>query len=363
MRLFHRRSAFTLVELLVVIAIIGILIALLLPAVQAAREAARRSQCLNNLKQIGIALQNYHDAIKTFPPQQTGNFKYAQQRLSFLVLLTPYMEQQAIYNQINFSVAPVPWSTAYPAWAHEIPTLQCPSDIQPPPIYANKVIRREFPPGYIGRNSYKCNVGTHIVNVNVVLPKSGNDRNALRKEDTVNGLFVPDEGIRMRDVLDGTSHTLALAEMCQGNQQDKHEVVSNRAVASKSMSTMKGYYNTGYPACLALANGKDYLPKTTNCTIAHPGWGCFPGNRWTDGRAHYSSFTSVLPPNGPSCEVNTGDHNWGIFTASSRHPGGALATMADGSTRFFTQDTDIMAWQALGTRAAGEAVDDALFKN
>lgn len=345
------RTAFTLVELLVVIAIIGILIALLLPAVQSAREAARRSQCNNNLKQLGVALQNYQDATKHLPPLCTGPSS-SQSILSWAVFLTPYFEQPQIYNQIFSGMPgatvngttynaispnnpPVPWTGGIMPYAAELPALQCPSDVK-------------CSWQGIGRTNYKACVGTTTINAQNNNPNPPN-----------NGIFGQNMTASLADIIDGTSHTVALAEMNQGNPSYLFEVISNRAGnVTASMNTMNGNYNTGYTNCMALVNGTYYVTGTVNCNSVN-GWGA-PGSRWVDGRFYYAGFNTVIPPNGASCQSSTTDSDWGIYTASSRHRGGALVSMADGSVRFISESADVVAWQALGTKNGSEAIDNSL---
>ncbi|HEX7378823.1 MAG TPA: DUF1559 domain-containing protein [Pirellulales bacterium] len=353
------RKAFTLVELLVVIAIIGILIALLLPAVQAAREAARRSQCTNNLKQLGVAVQNYHDATQAFPPLATGPLnsgstdpknKYHGQ-LSYLVLLTPYMEQATIYNQINWTggIPPggaasfmQPWNTGYQPWFNEIPSLICPSDVACPVATSNAFNGVKYS---MGHNNYKACMGTTVNN---------------NQWYATNGVFQCDGNgtVALRSVTDGTSHTLLVGERCEGKANDRYELKSGIAMFGglHGMSAMSGQYNTGFVVCMATAGPDNVHYNPTQAVEKNGSW--YAGERWCDGAAYYSGFTAIIPPNGPSClSSTTNDRHPGIFTLGSRHPTGALVCMVDGHVQFLTDNVDLMALQALGTRAGGEAID------
>jgi prepilin-type N-terminal cleavage/methylation domain-containing protein/prepilin-type processing-associated H-X9-DG protein len=357
MRKRGTRGAFTLVELLVVIAIIGILIALLLPAVQAAREAARRNQCVNQLKQIGIAVQNYHEATRAFPPLNTGPVPASGSpngEISYLALLTPYIEQDAIYNMINWSGVGMPSGsmhpqngakTAYRPYYTEIATLICPSDILCPTMSATFN-------GFtysMGHNNYRACVGTTVKN---------------NRTGATNGVFQCDGHgtLALRDVLDGTSHTLLVGERCQGTQQNRAEIVSGVAYFGgfAGLDATNGGYNTGYLVCLSTVgqNGPNY--NKVGVTVET---GAYPGERWCDGTPYFSAFSAILPPNGPSCMANTTTQNDvrhpGIFTLSSRHPTGANVCMVDGHVQFMSQDTDVMVVQSLGTRAGSEAIDNA----
>lgn len=194
---FHsRRSAFTLVELLVVIAIIGILVGLLLPAVQAAREAARRMQCGNNLKQLGLALLNYESANKRLPSGRTDATS-----LSAFGALMPYMEQSTVHQLIDFNVNGNHANNAA-ARAVTIPTLICPSD----PVTVIPVV------GWAGTN-YRSNQGSGILNG--LPPGSASDPNFGYPEP--NGPMIPTKFLKISDIIDGLSNTAAFSEHGKGD--------------------------------------------------------------------------------------------------------------------------------------------------
>ena len=338
----HRRG-FTLVELLVVIAIIGILIALLLPAVQAAREAARRNQCMNNLKQVALAVGNYADTHGRFPPFNCGTANANGHQISWRILITMHLEQQQVYNMMNWLKDPGPTS-AYPAYDLEIPTYQCPSALQPP------IARNQ------GRASYRGCIGTTVIN------------NAqLYTYAPMNGIFeimTPNSsGIQYRNILDGTTHTLLVGEMEQGPRGLLSREVIGNIMGTVNQNTMgalsSGEYNlVAYKHCMATAKDGNYITGST-CPIANGGKDCYPGNRWHDGRPFYSAFTTVITPNGPSCSDNLSNDGDGIFTLSSRHPSGVQVAYADGSGHFVNENVDITIWQGLGTRAGQEALDES----
>ena len=200
------RAGFTLVELLVVIAIIGILIALLLPAVQAAREAARRSQCSNNLKQIGLAMHNYHDTQKKFPP---GNMHFLasgdNQEWGWSVFLMPFLEQRPLYDRLapNRRRLLDVLNDANDRYLVQevVAVYHCPSD-RTNPLCDNTEVRRHYngtakmPPNFFGATlSYPGNAGVWDVDV-------------LKN----NGIFYMNSSVRFRDIIDGTSHTIAVGE-------------------------------------------------------------------------------------------------------------------------------------------------------
>jgi type II secretory pathway pseudopilin PulG len=293
---------------LVVIAIIGILIALPLPAVQAAREAARRMQCSNQLKQLGLALHNYHDTHKTFPPRKQGTGNPGNQgRVSAFIALLPYIEQSAMYNQIMAGDAthppggPNPW-TRWSAWNNAPATLKCPSD------------------GYSGGHedqstNYMFSMGDTVTN--------------NRDANTVRGLFADVQGVKMAAITDGTSNTIAMSEHLRA--EFAATTGANLRVKQGTVTSLSGLAaNPG--TCLGTTNGQFY-----NSSVTVKGK---RGTRWMDGQAEWVGFTTVLPPNAPSCSAPSNGSGDGINTIlppSSNHPGGVVALFADGSTHFISE--------------------------
>ena len=367
------RKAFTLVELLVVIAIIGILVALLLPAVQMAREAARRMQCTNHLRQLGIANHNYHNDNTAFPPLRGGTNRNDQpawqnhssvMSLSGMVGLAPYYEQQAVYERTRLNnFGPVPWSGYRGIWTVQIPMLLCPSD--------------ELKPNRpIGFNSYKFNIGTTIKHnhgnwreVNGVYQSMWNQSYARRDARR-------SRTIRIRDILDGTSKTVAMSERRYGNLEIWHDI-GNVAVVPDIASVETGWGATSpLPAqlqayrdlCWSTAgkyNGKRYNDTASGApavslvgSMEGGPWRDLPGWRWPDGRPYFSAINTLIQPNGPSCEVADQDWNYGIWTASSRHPGIVNVLFADGSVQRIADEIEEKVWWALGTRSGQEVVDE-----
>lgn len=339
-----RRRAFTLVELLVVIAIIGILIALLLPAVQAAREAARRSQCTNNLKQLGLALHNYHDTYQKFPPRkQESHVGYSNRHSGFIALL-PFFEQGAMYDQIKAGDAtygpfgPTAW-TGWAPWDVAPSVLTCPS-------------------------ATSTGVWTYAVNYAFSV---GDTITGNRDATTVRGLFPRHNGVNMKDITDGTSNTIAMSEhlitsFALGSQTGSKTVAVNRGTATGFTGLA-----TNPQQCLGAASGGYYIDASI-CK-GRVGW------RWTDGQIEKIGFTTVLPPNAPSCidgaDVN-GDGSNTIMPPSSDHPGGVNTLRADGSVSFVSETIDTGnlslpsvtagtspygVWGALGSKQGGEAVN------
>jgi prepilin-type N-terminal cleavage/methylation domain-containing protein/prepilin-type processing-associated H-X9-DG protein len=338
------RFGFTLIELLVVIAIIAVLIALLLPAVQSAREAARRAQCVNNLKQIGLAMHNYHAAFSTFPPGcSLGPYDlkgdaWAWNDWSAQALLLSYMEQNPLYNAINFSIPPVATqdydngnvTTGSTALLIRISSFLCPSDGKAGKSYIN---------------SYYGSMGDSI---------------GYTTQSKSSGLFAMVTGHGIQDVTDGTANTVAFSERLVGDPDRDHRTRGNGMVDVAGGSLWEALdvetnFN-GITATFQACNAAYQLP--TNSAYQSAGqywaWGC-PG---------MTLFNVVVPPNSTqypwgSCRSGCGGcgtDNSHIESASSNHPGGCNVQLADGSVRFVKSTTDLRVWWALGTIAGGEII-------
>ncbi len=332
----YRFRGFTLIELLVVIAIIAILVALLLPAVQQAREAARRSQCKNNLKQIGLALHNYHDAIGCFPYREGGTAPIAprgnENNGSGLTMLLPYLDQAALYAQIsspqtfgttNFSPFGDTASdaSAYQLWKSTIPVLICPSS----PSVKGVV-------GTLGHglSHYAFSGGDSIESISYVTPAGTPTEATERNARTlVRGLFGYQTCRRFRDVTDGTSNTIAFGEITSA-------VSSGRDVAGAVARNQGSSLITNPIACLATINPNDRSTFATSITTVSPN----RGSRWSRGSICYVGINTVLPPNSPSCSIGTEFRTSGLYSVASRHTGGAHVLMADGAVRFISNSID-----------------------
>lgn len=309
-----RRNAFTLIELLVVIAIIAVLIALLLPAVQQAREAARRTQCKNHLKQIGLALHNYHGSFNCFPFAQEDSAK----SYSAISQLLPYFDQQNVYNQINFSLPYADPANAVPL-KQEVPGFRCPSDNQ------NNIS------GQGGAINYMANKGSGIIWLAPTGPNAGMPEQ--------NGVMYYQSVVRFADIIDGTSNTGAFSErmLADGN----NSVVS--PVADVFFS----------PAAPATPDEAKQLCDALDINNLANQFPLFMGAPWMHGQ---HTYLHVTVPNSKSC---------GFFLAlravmppSSRHVGGVHLQMCDGSVRFVSNSVDLNTWRAVGTRAGGETLGD-----
>ena len=323
---------FTLVELLVVIAIIGILIALLLPAVQAAREAARRSQCVNKLKQLGLAHHNYHDSNKVFVYRMGGTGNQTNTngyRRSGFISLCPYLEQGAIYDSVmaGTSTDPPEGPRAWGGWTpwNISPTaLHCPSD-------------NGINAGGTDNHSYAFCVGDQIRSIRTRQDQRGIFGVSYRN-GTTNGDFG-NNCTSMADIRDGTTHTAMMGErLCHmANPDGGYRAQPPKACGAREVRHTLGSAHAGgglrtNPGlCYTFTDGQYF----TAGTLLHS----YGGQNWHDGEVAIVGFNTVLPPNAPSCsEGGTwGDANHVVLPPTSNHPGGANILMADGSVQFISE--------------------------
>jgi prepilin-type N-terminal cleavage/methylation domain-containing protein/prepilin-type processing-associated H-X9-DG protein len=328
---------FTLVELLVVIAIIGVLVALLLPAVQAAREAARRTQCVNNLKQLSLAMHNYHDVYQKFPrytyhgmwcqdgarnrPHWEGN--------SIHTMLLPYIEQSALYDRMNdltIRQARV-WHRGVAEMVAtrrtRISAFRCPSD-------------GDYPTADTGNNNYVFSVGPVV--------EGWSDSPTMQR-----GFVARNREHGFRDIIDGASNTIMASENLIGDASNAmfnlQDVVRAQPFAGARLFPTAAEIEAYGQQCFA---GRDNQHSHS-------------GRDWAAPMFMQTIFNTVAPPNWryPSCQECVGcgwmDSN-GVFPARSRHPGGVNVAMGDASVRFVSDTIDLNTWHAAGSRDGKEAL-------
>jgi prepilin-type N-terminal cleavage/methylation domain-containing protein/prepilin-type processing-associated H-X9-DG protein len=360
-----RRRGFTLIELLVVIAIIAVLIALLLPAVQAAREAARRMQCVNNLKQIGLGLHNYHQTNDCFPngalyqrsavaPATLANNK----DWSAHARLLPYIEQTAMANAANFSVAvyndnPGGDFINSTVSSKRLNVFLCPSC----PLPAFNI----FGAGYTAvapGNNYFASLGS-------TLEFAGNQTSG-----PPNGVFQYNQNggsIGLRDITDGATNTVAFGEWKIGSGNTSQITPATdivfygsfppgvtRNTAQTSMPNGGAPFQKWVVSCTAALKSANRGNKTVAL-----------GQAWAMGMIGFSMGTTLLPPNSkyPNCSTNGANtiEAPGMMNMSSYHSGGANILMCDGSVKFMKDSTAMTVVWALGSRAQGEVIDSGSY--
>jgi prepilin-type N-terminal cleavage/methylation domain-containing protein/prepilin-type processing-associated H-X9-DG protein len=334
---------FTLIELLVVIAIIAVLIALLLPAVQSAREAARRAQCSNNLKQIGLGLHNYVSAHNAFPPGRIcshvagmGNAwgAYAQ--------MLPQLELTNVFNAFNFSLGPDTDLANTTGAAIFIASFLCPSDPSPP----------QYAQANFGMHNYLLNVGNlYPVVVN------GLDASGQPLGFSPNGVFYENTALKIAALTDGLSNTAAITESIRS--------VPGVGFASDPLNgfVITGDNKTNGPP---ITSDADYQSL---CVAAGPSlvFQITRGSKWHYGAPGHSMYNNRRPPNDRRVDCRGGlphsdksDPFWSQLslnvTSRSRHPGGVQSLFADGHVQFIKDSISLPTWQALGSANGGEVL-------
>lgn len=340
-----RRHAFTLVELLIVIAIIGILIALLLPAIQKVREAAARIQCANNLRQVGLSAFSYESANKCFPPSYRGNqiggAPGYYDLWGTLALLTPHLEQTAVYNSINLDLTMYQLTSPYGIQAPVavqtfVPVFVCPSDTMKAVCNGAYAI-----PGDLQPTNYAFCLGTGT---------STGKTAWLGSPWDADGVFYAQSRVRIGDIGDGTSNTVGASERILGAGPESTTVAARSEIDPQTMFVNPGMEtndaNCGSTLRINFSQRRMYT--------------------WVAGEPRCTSYNHYYLPNdpvNPDCVANftgtdplTRSSGHGLSTARSKHIGGVNVWFCDGSTRFIANGISLRTWRALATRSGGEVV-------
>ncbi|QDU07843.1 DUF1559 domain-containing protein [Gimesia aquarii] len=308
--LLKRKRGFTLIELLVVIAIIAILIALLLPAVQQAREAARRSTCKNNLKQIGLALHNYHDNFRTFPPGDVrrtygGVNSWTTSMLGWIPRILPFLDQAVIYNQINWELeSGVSAAPNNNLRREKLPAVRCPSDSS-----------RQPDGNYAPTNYLAC--------------RGQGDSTTANFDGSI---FARNSNVKIRDIEDGTTNTMMVSETFAS--APFCDDPSSGGLCPASCLTKPGYQG--------------------NVRQRQQGYSWFFAQYY---EANY--YATIYGPNHdePDCGAGSGTAN-AILSARSKHVGGVHTLLADGSVRFTSENIDLAIWQNVGDPKDGNILGE-----
>ncbi|WP_404307141.1 DUF1559 domain-containing protein [Neorhodopirellula lusitana] len=389
----RKPEGFTLVELLVVIAIIGVLVGLLLPAVQAAREAARRMSCSNNLKQLGLSIHNYHSAYKQLPMHGGGTWadgaavgsnRTNRMDLSIWVGLTPFFEQQAVWEQVSNpldstypAMGPETTNANYGPWSTQLPALRCPSD----PGEGLPSMGRTNYAACIGDSCHYMDLGDLGIDADATLTLANHSTHAQEARAACRGVFISHKKTMFRDILDGLSNTIAAGEITTdlGDNDIRTRASTNHDDASAGelirdepdLCIHEGLTDSARPQFW------DSSVPAGNLAASNEG----RGYRWASSSGVFNAFNTALPPNRELCFGSTADSH-GMAGASSRHQGGAHVLMADGAVKFITDSieagdihhanvwqggTDESAagskspyglWGSLGTRASRETISE-----
>ncbi|AMV39405.1 DUF1559 domain-containing protein [Planctomyces sp. SH-PL62] len=362
-----RHRAFTLIELLVVIAIIAVLIALLLPAVQSAREAARRSQCVNNLKQLGLATHNYHSATNALPPL-FGNFGTAPNGpsedggpwpLGWMVHLLGFMEQQALYNSANFSFGAYAGPNVNTLSTTKVNGFVCPSES----LKAGGWISSTWT-NYHANFGGPCSMASWSGAFVPFRGDPGDRPGYTNAVTTANMGTVGFEGFT-----DGTSNTALVSEKLIGLAGYVGGALpgssNGKRVSFQSTASLGWDTATGAADALAFYNACKAMPSTTAPTNPTQWSGaCWNGSH--AGTLHFNAYGHLMTPNTLSCVAA---NSWGgapggfndAITATSNHPGGVNVAMVDGSVKFVKDSIAPQIWWGVGTRNQGEIISSDAF--
>jgi prepilin-type N-terminal cleavage/methylation domain-containing protein/prepilin-type processing-associated H-X9-DG protein len=319
-----QRHGFTLIELCAVTAIVAVLVALLLPAVQQARETSRRIACSNNLHQLGIALHNFHSTFQRFPPGRGDPLPGVFSTHAFLL---EHLEQASVRQVIDFQQAPTTFTVAggvvhdgtanLPAARARLPSLQCPSD----PLSGG------VPGSEFGPTNYAANAGSGL-----------KQWGSLTDAD---GVFFKGSRIGLRDITDGATQTVAMSERINGpGQQASGDIASD---VQRLMLEIPGGNDTTPAVCASQSSGNTYRER---------------GAKWILGNYGNTLYDHYYVPNAATWDCMNLQQQKALTAARSLHPGGVMVLLCDGSVRLTSNSVDQSIWRALATRQSGEVVQD-----
>jgi prepilin-type N-terminal cleavage/methylation domain-containing protein len=315
---------FTLIELLVALAIIGTLSAILLPAVQQAREASRRLACSNNLRQLGVALHNFHSAHRQFPP---GRGDPLPGVFSAHAYLLEHLEQTSVRQVIDFRRAPTTFTVAggvvhdgaanLPAATARLSVLQCPSD----------ALAAGVPGSEFGSTNYAATTGSGL-----------KQWGSLTDAD---GVFFKGSQIGLRDITDGSTHTVAMSERLNGpGPEDSGGLESD---FQRLMLEIPGGNDTTPAACAAASSGNCYRER---------------GAKWILGNYGNTLYNHYYTPNAATWDCMNLQQQKSLSAARSMHPGGVTSLLCDGGVKFASDSIDQSLWRAVATRRTDEVIQD-----
>jgi prepilin-type N-terminal cleavage/methylation domain-containing protein/prepilin-type processing-associated H-X9-DG protein len=344
-----RRRAFTLIELLVVIAVIGILVALLLPAVQQSREAARRLQCKNNLKQFGLAIFNYESTFSVLPMGDcvrnygTGEIPQA----SVHCYLLPYFEQTNNYNGLNFLAQINANTTASTKTSKKAlsSSFHCPSD---PMTRVNNVANANIVSESCNYMQCLGSISTHA-GVNL----TANNPLTRQPETQLHGIFFRNSSTRWRDITDGSSNTAMFAEIKTGPNSSPTSIGSTGVIPATDLrdSSVATSSTTNW-------SGADQLSPPAECeSRVRVAW-LYRGLQWYRALMVATYYNHTLTPNSPFRDCISSNLYQAHLAARSHHTGGVHFLLADGSVRFASNNVDSTIWRSIGTKGNGDLIGD-----
>jgi prepilin-type N-terminal cleavage/methylation domain-containing protein/prepilin-type processing-associated H-X9-DG protein len=378
-----KRSAFTLIELLVVIAIIAILIGLLLPAVQKVREAAARSQCQNNLKQIALAALNYESTNQHLPPGE-GPYISSGTPASIMIMVLPYVEQANLYNQFDLTQDPRTSADNWFARTQEVKFLLCPSDPETRRFPQDGTVPKGQSGGLLGRNNYYANIGTTA--------------DPLSTDSSRVGIFnyhlsatagAQASGTRLTDITDGTSNTAMFAETKRSTVNGGCPSTIGHDYYNPDMFLYIPATDPGWspytprpdlypalktnPGTITMTQVPQYSRRPSDTPHNYPfppgpqppcnsydygptGGITYRGCEYIRGFYITQDYNHTTPPNYQGFDCGNSTFSMGHIAARSYHTGGVNVCYADGSVHFVSNSISLTTWQAIGTRSGGEVL-------